>query len=104
MNRVIFFIVISDAPRQVTVSPNVAEVSLTQSITLTCVADGFPKPSYAWKFNGRWNGDRQNTLTLTNADVNDAGNYTCVATNDFGSKEAKKVVNVECKCFTCSYL
>ena len=75
-----------------------AVVSLTQSITLTCVADGFPKPSYSWKFNGRLVGVKQNTFTLTNADVNDAGNYTCVATNDFGSKEGTIVVNVKCKC------
>ena len=92
-----FFVFISDAPQQVTVTPNKVEVPLTQSITLTCVADGFPKPTYAWKFNGRLNGVRQNTFTLTNADVSDAGNYTCVATNDFGSKEATRVVYVECE-------
>ena len=92
------FIFLSDAPQQVTVTaPNSAVVSLTQSITLTCLADGFPKPSYTWKFNGRLNGVRQNTFTLTNADVNDAGNCTCVATNDFGSKEGTIVVNVKCK-------
>ena len=77
-------------------SPNVAEVSVTQTITLTCLADGFPKPSYAWKFNGRLNGVKQNTFTLTNADVNDAGSYTCVAANYYGSKEATRVINVEC--------
>ena len=78
-------------------TPNPALVLLFQSITLTCQADGFPIPSYSWKFNGRLNGVRQNTFTLTNAHVNDAGNYICVATNDFGSKEATRVVNVECE-------
>ncbi|KAL9964646.1 hypothetical protein ACROYT_G028320 [Oculina patagonica] len=83
-----------DAPQQVTVAPVSADVKLGQSRTLTCNADGFPPPSYSWKFNGKLNGITQNTLTLTNADVNDAGNYTCVAKNSFGSKEFTKVVNV----------
>ena len=78
-------------------TPNVADVPLTQSITLTCQADGVPPPSYSWKFNGKFNGVTQNTLTLTNVDVKDAGNYTCVATNNLGKEETTRVVNVECK-------
>jgi len=81
----------------VTVTADPEEVSLGGSITLTCQADGFPSPSYSWKFNGKSNGITQNTLTITNADVKDAGNYTCVARNDFGSKETTKVVHVRCE-------
>ncbi|XP_078351543.1 fibroblast growth factor receptor 3-like isoform X2 [Oculina patagonica] len=89
------YLLVNYPPQQVTVTPNPADVKLTQSITLTCDADGFPKPSYSWKFNGKLNGIRQNTVTVTNVDVNDAGNYTCVAKNDFGNKETTRVVNVE---------
>ena len=74
-----------------------AGVPLGQSTTLTCQADGFPSPSYLWKFNGKSNGITQNTLTITNADVEDAGNYTCLARNDFGSKETTEVVYVRCE-------
>lgn len=74
-----------------------AEVALTQSITLKCQADGFPNPSYSWKFNGASNGITQNTLTITNADVKDAGNYTCLARNVYGNKETTKVVYVRCE-------
>ena len=89
---------ISDAPQQVTVTPaDPVEVKLTQSRTLTCQADGFPNPSYSWKFNGISNGITQDTLTITNADVEDAGNYTCRARNDFGFKETTKVVYVRCE-------
>ena len=92
----VFFI--SDAPQQVSVTPaDPAEVTLAQSITLTCQADGFPNPSYSWKFNSQWNGVTQNTLTITNVDVQDAGNYTCHARNDFGNKETTKVVYVRCE-------
>ena len=96
--NVLLLLFISDAPKQVTVTPaDPAEVKLAQSITLTCQADGFPSPSYAWKFNGQWNGVTQNTLTITNADVKDAGNYTCEARNGFGFKETTKVVHVRCE-------
>ena len=88
---------LSDAPKQVTLTPDPAIVSLAQSITLTCQADGFPKPSYSWKFNGNAIGDLRNTLQLANAQVLDAGNYTCVATNGFGSAEETRVVNVRCE-------
>ena len=73
---------------------------LNQTIILTCQADGFPTPSFSWKFNGNvLNGVVQNTLALTNAEVKDAGNYTCVATNDFGGEESTSVVYFECKQF-----
>ncbi|KAL9964639.1 hypothetical protein ACROYT_G028311 [Oculina patagonica] len=88
------YLLVNYAPQQVTVAPVSADVKLGQSRTLTCNADGFPPPSYSWKFNGKLNGIKQNTLTLTNADVNDAGNYTCVAKNGFGSEEFTRVVNV----------
>ena len=88
----------SDGPQQVTVTPNPAVVALTQSLTLTCQADGFPKPTLSWRINGNIvNGDVKNTLTIANAAVKDAGNYTCVARNDFGTKETTRVVNVECE-------
>ena len=91
----LFFIL--DAPQQVTVNPNPAVVELGQSLTLTCQADGFPKPSYSWTFNGGAIGDSQNTLQLASAQVLNAGNYTCVATNTFGSAQETRLVNVRCK-------
>lgn len=71
---------------------------LNQTITLTCQADGFPSPSFSWKFNrNTLKGTVQNTLTVRNAEVKDAGNYTCVAANDFGGEEVTTVVTLECK-------
>ena len=72
---------------------------LNQSITLTCKADALPKPRYLWKFDGKILGKAvQNTLTIRNAQVKDAGNYTCKAENFYGSKETTRMVNVECEC------
>ncbi|CAH3167452.1 unnamed protein product [Pocillopora meandrina] len=91
------FLLVNYAPQQVTVNPNPAVVELGQSLTLTCQADGFPKPSYSWKFNGGAIGDSQNTLQLASAQVLNAGNYTCVATNTFGSAQETRLVNVRYK-------
>ena len=79
-------------------TPERAEVKEGQSTTLTCHSDGYPAPGFSWKFKGIvFNGATQNTLVLTNVEVKDAGNYTCVAKNPRGSKETTKVVNVLCK-------
>ncbi|PFX11217.1 Hemicentin-1 [Stylophora pistillata] len=91
------FLLVNYKPRLVTVTPDPADVELGQSITLTCEADGFPKPSYSWKFNGAAIGDRRNTLQLASAQVLNTGNYTCMARNSFGSAEETRMVNVKFK-------
>ena len=68
-----------------------------RSIKLSCQADGDPTPSYSWKFNGKITGVVQNSWTLIDAHVSDAGNYTCVAKNDFGTAETTREVRVGCK-------
>ena len=90
---------LSDAPQNVTVTDAKPRgVKKGESTTLTCYADGFPAPSFSWKFNGNVvSGVRQSTLLLTNAKVEDAGNYTCVAGNFRGSKEFRRLVHVRCK-------
>ena len=87
-----------DAPQTVTVTPNPAVVKLSQSITLDCAADGYPVPAFSWQFNGAVvGGATQKTYALNNAKVEDAGNYSCLASNFRGEKKAFLVVNVECK-------
>ncbi|KAL9964644.1 hypothetical protein ACROYT_G028318 [Oculina patagonica] len=87
---------ISDSPQQITLSPDPAVVRVNHSITLTCSADALPPPRFVWKFNGIILSKAvHNTLTLTNAEVKDAGSYTCKAENFYGSKETARVVNVE---------
>ena len=72
---------------------------INQNITLKCEADSLPKPRYLWKFDGKiLDKALQNTLSITNAQVKDAGSYTCKVENFYGSKEKTRVVNVECEC------
>ena len=91
-------VLLLDAPQTVTVTPNPAVVKLSQSITLDCAADGYPVPAFSWQFNGAVvGGALQKTYALNNATVEDAGNYSCLASNFRGYKKAFGVVNVECK-------
>ena len=72
---------------------------INQNITLRCEADALPKPRYLWKFDGAiLYKEVQNTLSITNAQVKDAGGYTCKVENFYGSKETTRMVNVECEC------
>ncbi|XP_022777509.1 neural cell adhesion molecule 1-A-like, partial [Stylophora pistillata] len=91
------FLLVNYKPQLVAVTPDPAEVELGQSITLTCEADGFPESSYSWKFNGAPIGDLRNNLQLAIAQVLNAGNYTCVARNSFGSAEETRLLNVRYK-------
>ena len=89
----------SDGPKQVQLSPNPdVDKDEGESVTFTCSADGYPAPSFSWKFNRKFiSGAQQKTLTLSSLNRQQAGNYTCVARNNFGSNEKSSVLNVRCK-------
>ncbi|XP_068734046.1 fibroblast growth factor receptor 3-like isoform X2 [Montipora capricornis] len=92
------FLNVRYAPQAVTVTATTPEVKEGQSVTLRCQSDGFPSPSFSWRFNGNTiNGALNNEFLVANAEVKDAGNYTCIATNIRGSKQFTRMVNVRYK-------
>lgn len=92
------FICVADAPLQITLTPDPAVVRLNQTMILACQADALPLPRYSWMFNGKTLTKAvYNTFKLTSAQVNDAGNYTCVAENFYGRKNTTRIVKVECE-------
>lgn len=71
-----------------------------ESVRLECNVSGHPVPSVRWSFSGRDGQLPYNTrgvggvLTLTNIDLINAGVYTCIASNSYGTAEAQVRLNV----------
>jgi len=66
-------------------------------IPLSCTAVGGPRLTLAWRRNGMYitngmMGDGTVTRTITSAQNNDVGNYTCCATIDSEQMEATILV------------
>lgn len=68
---------------------------LSSSITVECLAEGSPDPSYVW--TNVADGTKTPGGNLTIVDVNDLNGrnytYTCTATNDLGSD--RRTVSIE---------
>ena len=91
-------------------------VSSTESFSITASVRGVPEPAISWAHDGvdvapssrismtTTNvGDRTiSTLTVTNANDNDAGRYTVQVTGDSGSVSDYVNVAVQCVFSTCS--
>ena len=86
----LMFILLSVGPRFI-IDPAVnQEVLIDEEFNLTCVSEGFPRPSIMWFFNNTMiiNGVTDlnistnalsSTLTKSNANINDSGIYYCLA-------------------------
>jgi len=70
----------------ITTSPQSQTAVVASTVTLTVVATGSPAPTYQWSKNGAAIAGATNaTLTLSNVQLVDAGDYGVVASNQFGS-------------------
>ena len=79
----------SDPPVMVVELPPVVNVSLDDSLRLTCEAESDLLVAYEWRKNGNiLPGFNTNELVLDNAQRLDSGNYTCFASNPVGSAES----------------
>ncbi|HTZ19732.1 MAG TPA: immunoglobulin domain-containing protein [Opitutaceae bacterium] len=69
----------------ITTSPVSQTAVVGATVTLTAAASGSPDPAYQWRINGNdITGATSTTLTLSNVQLADAGDYTVVATNSYG--------------------
>ncbi|XP_068741513.1 hemicentin-1-like isoform X2 [Montipora capricornis] len=64
-------------------------------ISLTCPATGNPTPTVSWRKGGKTLSTSGLYLTISAADSDDVGLYTCVATNIAGSAEASSDIAIE---------
>jgi GH25 family lysozyme M1 (1,4-beta-N-acetylmuramidase) len=70
----------------ISLQPANLSVKLTSNATFTVTAAGLPAPSYQWRFNNtNIPGATVSGYTRTNAQPDDAGNYSVVITNTAGS-------------------
>ena len=63
-------------------NPTSQSVNGGQTVTFTVGATGISDPTYQWQKNGsNLNGQTNATLTINNANVNDAGSYSVIVSN-----------------------
>ncbi|KAM7383097.1 hypothetical protein PAMP_002779 [Pampus punctatissimus] len=61
------------------------------SLSLSCQADGFPRPTAEWVFGGQTLSDsHQGVLNLTNVQTSQGGVYTCVLLNEMTEAKRQK--------------
>ncbi|OHE89066.1 MAG: hypothetical protein A3G75_16625 [Verrucomicrobia bacterium RIFCSPLOWO2_12_FULL_64_8] len=76
-----------------TTQPTSQTVVPGANVSFSVVTAGSPAPTYQWKKDGsNISGATATTLNLTNVQTSDAGDYTVVATNSFGSVTSNTAV------------
>lgn len=77
----------------ITTQPASQTVAVGGSVQLAVTASGIPAPAYQWYFNGTpLSGATASTLSFTNVRASDAGDYTVVVSNAFGTATSNKAV------------
>jgi uncharacterized repeat protein (TIGR01451 family) len=72
-------------PPAFTLQPQSQTVAYGDTVTFTALAEGSPAIGYQWQFNGTLlAGERNSTLTVSNAQPSQAGQYAVVAKNPGG--------------------
>ena len=85
----------SPTPPSITLQPTNQTVAVGVTVTFSVTASGTPPLSYQWNFNGTNIVGATNTmLTLTNVQLNQAGNYAVLVTNAYGSALSSNAVLV----------
>nr|CDJ96599.1 Immunoglobulin I-set and Fibronectin domain containing protein [Haemonchus contortus] len=82
------------APRFRMPLANPREIPKGAEMVLTCVVTGAPLPDISWMKNGKRYDDGVCTLTIFSSTEDDAGCYTCVAENIYGSSESSCFVHI----------
>jgi hypothetical protein len=82
-----------NTPPSITAQPQSQNVGAGQAATLSVSASGTPPFSYQWSFDGAGiEGATNSTLTVTNFQTGEAGNYSVTVSNLFGSATSSNAV------------
>ncbi|KAG6920373.1 carcinoembryonic antigen related cell adhesion molecule 20, partial [Chelydra serpentina] len=74
--------------------PGPIDLSLGSPLTLTCVADSVPAPSYRWVLNGTDTNETGSSLTFNPTTLDHQGTYECQAQNPITNRTAWASVTV----------
>lgn len=76
----------TDGANILDISPS-AKVNVGEKVSLQCTAEGNPVPEVRWTFQNqnRTTGRQHTPLIIDKAKSADAGQYTCIATNELGT-------------------
>ncbi|KAM9325336.1 hemicentin-2 [Gastrophryne carolinensis] len=90
-------LIYTERPKATAVNPTL-QVAIGEDALLECSTEGLPQPLVVWykgdkEVVGLITGLHGETLTLKEVEAEDAGEYTCVATNDAGT--SSDVIQVE---------
>ena len=77
----------------IVIQPTSQTATAGTNVSFTASASGTPTPAYQWKLNGAAiSGATSATLSLSNVQASNAGNYTLVATNSAGSATSNAAI------------
>ncbi|MHB8522349.1 MAG: immunoglobulin domain-containing protein [Limisphaerales bacterium] len=80
-------------PPVITAQPQGGSVCAGGTITFSVAAFSTASPRYQWRFNGAdIAGATNSSVTLTNVKIANAGNYSVVISNDYGSIDSHPVI------------
>ncbi len=83
----------ADAQPSIVTQPTALSVAIGSTAAFSVAATGVPVPNYQWLFDGSYvSGATNPTLTLTNVQADNLGNYEVVVTNSTGSITSNSVV------------
>lgn len=63
------------------------KLQIGDGISFECSLIGYPLPNILWFHNNEKQLINENIFKIKNAKVSDAGNYSCIAINEYGSAE-----------------
>lgn len=84
-------LIVSDTVYYKPSKPEITHEDSDDSFVLfkTCSSDGRPEPAIVWQFNGE---EVSNSSTLQVGITAEEGDYTCIATNEYGSVETAVLI------------
>ncbi|KRY18273.1 Protein turtle, partial [Trichinella patagoniensis] len=86
-------VVVSEPPYFTSTPPSHVELTAGSDVSLSCSAEGYPKPKIEWKMN---NGTIYSTsvIKIWNASSSDYGEYECTASNPLSVLKRKTLLKV----------